>query len=103
MTSFALACRPTDIGLDEKHHNFTCQLAATDYISFTAMECKTPSVTVADNIMTVYLRYRELNNRAIHKIGPIRGPSPHGGDPLSNSIPEDMVYLVARFDEACII
>ena len=101
MTS--LASRVTEINMDEKHHGFSCQLTATDYISFEAMDCKTPSVTTADNIMTAGLRHREPNNRAIYAIGPVHGPSPHGSDPLSNpnafSLPEDMMYLVARFGE----
>lgn len=102
MTS--LASRPEDIGMDEKHHNHTMQLAACDYVSTAAMDCKAPSVFLADNIMTVDLRYRELNNRALHRLGPVHGPSPHGPDPLKNpQVLGDLEYLIARFDEVCMI
>ncbi len=103
MTSLALASRPADFGMDEKHHMRTCQLATTDYISFAAMDCKTPSVTKADNIMTVDLRYRERNNCALDALNGWDGRGRRQGSERSDpQVLGDLEYLIARFDEACI-
>ncbi len=91
------------MSVDEKHHNFTCQLAATDYISIAAMECKTPGITLAENIMTVDLRYRERNNRALDALNGWDGRGRRHGAERSDPIPEDLEYLIMQFDEACII
>jgi len=85
----------------QKLHDSICQLAVIGYMS--NGETKTPSISSAENIMVEPMRRKDLNIDKILKLGPVKGPPPHGPDPLTMSVPNDLEYLTWKFGEALVL